>query len=407
MSMMTALSGVNAFSQLLSTSAHNIANLSTPGFKASRTELADVYAAHGASTGIGVRAASTTAQFTQGQFDATGNTLDLSIQGDGFFTLRDSSSTVYSRNGALHLDNQGNIVNHKNQILQGYQVDANGQVSGDISDLTVDSQSLAPKATENVHFVLNLDAHATSPSVDFLPSFSASAPPSSESYAYSASSQITDNLGEQHELKGYFVPSDELNTYDVYFALDGQSIQDGAPTKLQFNSEGQLISSSESIDYSDISLSNGAQNLDLSVNFHGSTQYASPFAQYAIVDDGYTSGNLSHLNISPTGIMQASYSNGQTETIGQVALSRVNNPQGLQSLGDGTYVDTYQSGNPIFGLPGSSSFGLVQSGFLENSNTDLSSELVSLIMAQRGFQANIKALKTADAMMGSLLNIRA
>lgn len=399
MSMITALSGMNAFSQLLSNSANNIANLSTPGFKASRTELADVYSGAGVTSGIGVRVSDNSSQFTQGQLTATGNTLDLSLQGNGFFTLKDNGATVLSRNGAFTIDKEGYLVNSQNQRLQGFNLDSEGNISGSIDDLSLSNQQSSPKATESVQYVLNLNSSAIAPTTTF-----DTANPNS--YTNRISTNITDSLGKSQSLEAYFSATATDNVYDVYFSVDDMLLNNGIPAQLEFNAQGQLISPNQGLDYSDIALDSGAEPLNLSLNFNGTTQYASPFTQYATTIDGYSSGVVNQLNISPDGVIQASYSNGETQTVGQIALGNVSNAQGLQAAGNGTYISTAASGEPVFGLPGSSNLGLVQSGFLEDSTTNLASELVSLIIAQRGFEANVKAFKAADEMMGSLFDIR-
>jgi flagellar hook-basal body protein len=150
----------------------------------------------------------------------------------------------------------------------------------------------------------------------------------------------------------------------------------------------------------------GASIASFDLDFTGTTQHGSPFAVNGSSQDGFATGRLVGVDIDDTGAVQARFSNGQSQVLGGVALANFNNDQGLTPIGDNAWTESFDSGSPIIGSPGTSSLGLIQSGALEDSNVDLSDELVGLILAQRNFQANAKTIETADALTQTIINIR-
>ncbi|MEJ2529016.1 MAG: flagellar hook-basal body complex protein, partial [Gammaproteobacteria bacterium] len=150
----------------------------------------------------------------------------------------------------------------------------------------------------------------------------------------------------------------------------------------------------------------GADNLSLSFDYSDTTQYGSSFAVNNLTQDGYAPGRLSGVDIDNSGVVFARYTNGQSDALGMVALAKFNNQQGLRQLGDTSWAETYDSGDVQMGAPGTSSLGLIQSGGLENSNVDISEQLVNLITAQRNFQANAQVITTADTITQTIINIR-
>ncbi len=417
MSFRTALSGLNAASADLRVIGNNVANASTTGFKLSRAEFADIYAAsnYGVSAtaiGSGVKVAAVSQQFSQGNVDFTNNNLDLAINGRGFFIVDDNGTRSYTRAGTFSVDRAGFVVNNNNQKLLAYQADASGNITGAIGSLQLDTSDIAPQATSTVDVGVNLDATQTQPPVAFDP-----ATPSS--YNHATSLTIYDSLGSPHLSTMYYAKTATPGQWNVYAFVDGTPLRGGPPyvaDTLTFNGAGQLsqingapVTPPGTISYPGYNPGNGANNITLAMNYLGttpSTQYGSNFGVNSLTQDGYTTGRLSSIDVADSGIVQARYTNGQTKTLGQVALANFTNPQGLRQLGDTNWAESYESGAALVGAPGTASLGAVQSGALEGSNVDLTEQLVNMITAQRNFQANAQVIKTSDTVTQTIINIR-
>ncbi len=655
----TAVSGLNAADTDLSVIGNNIANASTTGFKQSRAEFADIYAlsalGSGQNTaGSGVALSAISQQFTQGNIAFTNNSLDMAVNGNGFFLVSDDGAVEYTRAGIFGLDQSGYIVNTQNKRLQGFQANASGAISGNISDLQITTNNLAPRQTIDVEALLNLDASETEPAirgttaqtlggavgvaqaattngypvetltftladastrvvttvanasaettastVNALPGISATAtstatmsnigdvsgnmivtlngvtvatssgagsitpqsiaiainnltnttlrgisatfdntagtvtvtsnfgedlsftlnntanvndtlsvtgpngaaiamdgnntggngfaaavggtvsitmdenitltstgagtglfanpilsspfvnnsfdPTNQDTYNHATSINIFDSLGNSHIMTMYFVKESNPNTWTTYVQIDGQDVGDPnpalappldqAPTRtaytLEFREDGTIDTSTSDpvrITYWNPVDANGDANGALTgftlaqgatfpvtepftssnfeVDLSGMTQFGSAFSVNDLSQDGFTTGRLTDVDISPEGFIFARYTNGQSRTLGQIALSNFRNQQGLQSVGGTAWVETFNSGNPVIGNPGSASLGVIQAGAVEESNVELSGELVNLIEAQRNFQANARTIQTADAITQSIINIR-
>lgn len=643
MSFDTAVSGLRAANTELGVAGNNIANASTTGFKASRAEFGDVYASAlvgsgKTAIGNGVNLNKVSQQFSQGNINFTNNSLDLAINGDGFFILSKDGSRSYTRAGVTSLDKDGYLVNSTGDRFQGFLASGSGALAANISDLRIQTQELSPKLTAQVKARLNLDARETPPEqrsysaamtgssigkvqlwttsavtngygtgtlqlknndtgqtlnlssssgqsaaaiaaginalnapgvtasaqtsvtlsaisgvasgefslngtaltgntvaawlsqINAMSGFSAvdngggsmtitqnngqdidfsitgtgsvtlrgpgdssastlSAlngfatvggavalttsenysyvtgsgdgavfpgtpttgpviasntfdPTQQDSYSHATSATIYDSLGNAHTLSQYFVKESVYksgldNAWTLYVKIDGRDVGDPLPNsslptqasyRLVFNADGSLDSAnSDSILISNWSPkdANGADNGALKgspgttlplpvpstssafvVDMSSSTQYGGPFAVNALSQDGYASGRLSGIEIATGGQIFSRFTNGQSKILGQVALANFSNPQGLSPTGGTRWVETYDSGAPVINTPGSSSLGVLQSGALEESNADLSNELVRLIVAQRNYQANAKTIQTYDAVTQSLLNLR-
>jgi flagellar hook protein FlgE len=407
MSFRIALSGLAAAQATLDVTANNVANANTTGFKQSRAEFTDVYATAFGSigsldTGAGVRLASVSSLFTQGNIDFTGNSLDLAINGEGFFTLSDQGSSVYSRAGAFSVDRDGYVVNVTGQRLQAYPaLDPRGVnfSTAALGDLQLTALDAAPQPTSTADISLNLQADGA------LLGPGAIDPADATTYNYSTSVTTYDSLGQSHTSALYFRKTDTVNrTWDVRMITDGDDVQTPAIQSLTFDQLGQLTSS-QPVSFGSYDPGNGAATMDVSYDFTGTTQYGSPFAVNSLYQDGYSTGRLSGLDISDSGVVQARFSNGQTSALGKVALSNFTNPQGLTPLGDSTWGDSYSAGDRRLGEPGAGSFGFLQSGALENSNVEITEELVNLITAQRSFQSNAQVISAADNITQTIMNI--
>ena len=396
-----AISGIKAASADLNVIGNNIANANTTGFKESRAEFGDVYSSAnvGGSAnqpGAGVKVERVAQQFTQGNISSTGNNLDLAINGQGFFVLNDNGARAYTRAGAFGLDRSGYVVNSKGQQLVTYKADSSGNITGASGPLQIDTSNIAPQATTSVTAGLNLDAGATAPTVAFDPA-------NSSSYNNSTSLTIYDSLGNSHLATLYYRKT-AANNWQAYTYVDGNQIS--GPDTLTFSSSGALSSPASGIVTTPSFTPAGASPMTVSLNYSGATQFGSPFSVNKLSQDGYATGQLSGLDIDSKGIVYARFTNGQSAVQGQVALANFANPQGLQALGDTNWAETYQSGAALMGTPGSASLGNLQSGSLEGSNVDLSSQLVNMIVAQRNFQANAQVITTANTVTQAIINIR-
>lgn len=398
-----AISGLRSATADLNVIGNNVANSNTTGFKRSRAEFQDVFAVSssgiaGNAVGSGVNLARVGQQFGQGNFSFTDNGLDLAISGTGFFVLDDNGSQVFSRAGAFGVDRNGYVVNAQQQRLVTFSADASGNITGATAPLQINANNIPPQASSGLEMALNLDSSATPPTVAFTPTDSAS-------YNNATSTTVYDSLGNSHLATTYYRKTGVANTWDTYLYVDGTQI-DG-PDTLTFSTTGALtVPAGGIITTPSFTPTGGGAAMTLDLDYAATTQYGSPFAVHSLIQDGYATGQLTGLDIDSGGIVFARFSNGHAQVLGQVALANFANPQGLQPLGDNNWSETYSSGSPLQGAPGSSSLGLIQSGALEDSNVDLAEELVKLIIAQRNFQANAEVISTADAVTQSVINIR-
>jgi flagellar hook protein FlgE len=407
MSFRIALSGLAAAQATLDVTANNVANANTTGFKQSRAEFTDVYATAFGSigsldTGAGVRLASVSSLFTQGNIDFTGNSLDLAINGEGFFTLSDQGSNVYSRAGAFSVDRDGYVVNVTGQRLQAYPaLDPRGTnfSTASLGDLQLTASDAAPQASTTADISLNLQADSTLLGPGIID------PSDATTYNYSTSLTTYDSLGQSHTSALYFRKTDTAaRTWDVRMITDGDDLQTPAIQTLAFDQFGQLTTG-QPVNFGSYDPGNGAAVMDVSYDFTGTSQYGSPFSVNTLFHDGFSTGRLSGLDISDSGVVQARFSNGQTAALGKVALSNFTNPQGLTPLGDSTWGDSFSAGDRRLGEPGAGSFGFLQSGALESSNVEITEELVNLITAQRSFQSNAQVISAADTITQTIMNI--
>jgi flagellar hook protein FlgE len=405
------LSGLNSSSKALDVAGNNIANASTVGFKSSATHFADVYGASlqgggGSQVGIGATLGAVAQQYSQGNITATNNPLDIAINGTGFFGLSQNGSTTYTRNGQFHLDKNGYIVNDQNRMLLGVLADTSGNIPQQppTDQLKVDFVTGTPNPTSTASLTANVDSRATAINVATTP-FSTI---NQNSYTSSTAMNVYDSLGNPHTLTYYFAKRSS-NTWDMYTQLDSTLTGGGAPSALTFSSTGQLATpatGSVALSIPAATLGTGANALNFSVDISNMTQFGSSFAANDRTQDGFAPGNLAAISVSKDGIVQVRYDNGQTRDIGQVALFNFRNPNGLGSIGNNQWSETADSGQPTPGNPNTGIFGVLQSSSVEESNVDLTAELVNLIVQQRNYQASAQSIKTQDQILQTLVNLR-
>ena len=412
------LSGLNAASKSLDVSGHNIANSNTIGFKKSRAEFNEMVASAmgsgqcpgSAGAGIGVSVAAVTQQFSQGVITPTANGLDMAINGDGFFVVNTPSGTAYTRNGAFQLDKSGQLVTANGDKVMGYPLDP---LTGTRSTATAEpvkfpsGSAIPANPTTKAEIRLNLDARA--PLAAGNPT--ATPPvPATPRQTYGTSFQAFDSLGVAHPVSVYFEKTGP-NTWAVFDGLDDPTATPPVVAAnlgtLTFNTDGSLDTAASTLAPVSLTLANGAATpLDVEVDLSNATQFGSSFAVAKIVQDGYAPGELTGVSVSGDGTLMASYSNGITRPEAQVALARFTNPQGLASAGNNNWVATADAGPVIEGTAGSGSFGSIIGCALEESNVDLTAELVGMMTAQRFYQANAQTIKTQDQVFSTLVNLR-
>jgi flagellar hook protein FlgE len=404
MSFDIALSGVDAANTDLNVISNNIANVDTTGFKESTTEFADVYAqtqqgVASTATGNGVAVADVAQQFGQGNITTTSNNLDLALSGNGFFILSNNGSISYTRNGAFQVNQNGDLVDSSGDLVQGYQpLSTGGFNTGELSNMQLTTAESSPQATTTAAINVNLPSNATAPTDA---TFSPSDP---NSYTNSTSLTVYDSLGAAHTAQLYFIKGATANNWTTQLYVDGTAV--GTPQALDFSTSGTLTTPANGqVAFDGYTPGTGAATMNMTFNFGGSTQYGDSFGVNSLDPNGYTTGSLTGISISATGVVQANFTNGQSSTLGQLALANFADPQGLQQVGNTQWVQSYASGAPVHGAAGGSGFGTIQSGALEDSNVDITSQLVDMITAQRAFQSNAQMISTEDQLTQDIINI--
>lgn len=422
MSFQQGLSGLNASSKNLDVIGNNIANANTYGAKTSRAEFADMYATalNGTGTnniGIGVNLQTVAQQFTQGNITSTDNAMDLSINGGGFFQVTDGLNPVmYTRNGQFKVNSEGFIVNNDQLKLLGYPADGAGVIQPGLAQpLQLPTAGIAPQPTTTIDLEMNLDARlgVTAPTTGAAIDFT-----NATTYNNATSQTLYDAKGQEVAMTYYFQKAASPDdTWNVFATANGTSVAgtDAAPlpvTTLTFSSNGGSVTSPTGAISIDIPASTnvaGASTLPITgiqLDLSKSTQYGSGFRVTDLAQDGYSAGTLSGISVESSGIVMARYSNGESKPVGQLELANFRNTQGLQPLGGNLWARTFASGDPVVNVPGEGTMGSLQAGALEESNVDLTGELVNMITAQRIYQANAQTIKTQDQVLQTLVNLR-
>jgi flagellar hook protein FlgE len=412
MSFQQGLSGLNAASKQLEVIGNNVSNANTIGFKQSRAEFADAFAnsltgGSGVQIGIGTKLANVATQFTQGNISTTNNPLDIAINGGGFFRMSDNGTISFARNGQFQLDKLGNIVNATGKRLTGYAANAAGVLAtGRPADLNINTTDLQPSTTKEVIGVVNLDSRNTNLTNA---GFDQNDP---TTYHNSSAVTVFDSLGNAHTLQTFFLKT-APGKWSVYNSADGVltttpvTTPPTPTTELTFNGSGIAPTSSPASPTAlSFTVTTGANPVTLTVDYSDSTQFGSNFGINSLTQDGYTSGRLATFNTGADGTILGRYSNGQSKILGQVLLANFVNPNGLQALGDNVWGESASSGAALIGVPNTGNLGVLQSLAQEDSNVDLTSELVNMITAQRVYQANAQTIKTQDQILQTLVNLR-
>jgi flagellar hook protein FlgE len=420
MSYQQALSGLGAASSDLDVIGNNISNSNTVGFKEGKAQFADMYAnsmstAVNNQIGIGTRLSEVQQQFSQGTITTTNQALDVAINGNGFYQLSNNGSSVYSRNGVFHLDNQGNIVNASGMQLMGFAADSKGVVnSASTVPLSVPTSNIQPTATKTITAAFNLnsqDANKAAANFD---------PTDGNTYNASTSVDAYDSLGGTQKVSIYFTKSG-TGSWEAFAGYGDPVTQKTDLGAVSFDQSGNLsataLSSTSTAGVTSpatgkfsFTIPNGADptgtsTQTLTLNLNGTTQYGAKSGLSNLVQDGNATGELTGFTVGSDGTLTGNYSNGETKSLGQIALANFNNQNGLQNMGNNVYAQTAASGAPQVAVPGSTNHGTLQGGAVEDSNVDLTNELVNLITAQRNYQANAQTIKTQQAVDQTIINL--
>jgi fagellar hook-basal body proteins len=402
----TALSGLAADSVALNTIGNNLANLNTTAFKKQTTNFEDLFyqqiGENGANdalqVGVGTKVASTSTSYLQGSVDPTGDTKDMALSGDGFFVVQQNGVQSLTRAGDFQLNSNGNLITTEGENVMGYSA-VNGVISGSssLAPLTLPTGATeSAKATQNFSLTANLNAGAATGTT------------------FSTPVQVYDSLGQTHQLTMSFTKT-AANTWDYTASLPAGDYTGAAANTtgtLTFDSSGNLVSPTGSVaGISFAGLPNGATDLSFNWNLDDSSgnptisQTTAASAGSGSGQDGFPSGVYNGFGVDSSGIITATYSNGQSQVVGQVAVATVANDQGLVVTGNNNYMTTASSGQANIGVAGTGSRGTITDSALELSNVDISSEFADLIVAQRAFEANSKTVTTFDTVTQDTLSM--
>lgn len=477
-SLFSGISGLSTLGNAMQIIGDNIANVNTVGFKGSSFTFQDLLSQSVATlsgtsqVGRGTALGDITSTFQQGSFESTGNTTDLAIGGAGFFVLKENGTlnNFYSRAGNFSFDQNGYLTNPEGYIVQGWELDANGNDAGSIGDIAMSSFTSPPSATSNIEVIVNLNSDGISNvdggTIDPGPPASddslavawdglSTTPMAEAAYEYLTSLRVYDSLGSTHDITLYFDKAGAASTYDYEFVVTcnpsedfrpdidsaadsytgmlGRGIIDfdssGSMTDVNFwkidPTDGSFVNQLEASDLSNGYFSfdgvffQGADpqtiELDLGSRHNGLTWANSSLStsQYATAStttfqsaNGYGAGDLEGVNVDVDGVITGSYSNGQLIPLYRVGLAKFQNEQGLFKEGGNRFSETRESGSAITNRPGTNGLGSIAPNALEQSNVDIAAELVKMITTQRGFQANSKIITVTDQMLSELINIK-
>ncbi len=422
-SLYTGASGLQAHGDAIGTVGDNIANVSTVGFKSGRASFEDVLggtAPNGQRFGNGVRLAGVNTQFGQGSLQQTGAKMDLAIRGNGFFTVTGNHDGIpgnyYTRDGQFHLDNSGTVVNNDGLKLQGYNIDASGNLSATVGDLVIGGQS-APNPTTAVNMAVNLDSASTTPALPFDP-----LNPGTTSN-FSTSTTVFDSLGAPHRADVFF-RANGGGAWDWHAMVDGGELTGGTPGQpteiatgqMTFTTDGKLDTETPGASAANFLNATPGQAIvfdfgdaittDAGTGVGGTTQFAGASSVTGVDQNGFGAGELVDVLIADDGTMRGVFSNGQSRDMARIALANFQSEDGLARAGSQLFLETPDSGQALIGAASTGDRGAVSAGALEGSNVDLGNELVTMIAFQRAFAANSKTVTTADEMLQEITNLK-
>jgi flagellar hook protein FlgE len=407
-SLYAGISGLSANATAMTVIGDNIANVNTTAFKSNRSHFANILSsslggdAATAAVGRGVEFWGVNAQWTQGSLENSSSATDLAINGKGFFMVQDTSgSNFYTRAGNFTFDKEGYLVNPDGLQLQGYQIDTNGNI-GSISDIYIPGERVSPPAaTTEFNFDINLSASAV------------------QGDTYTTAQTVYDSLGNAIPLTFTFTRQAAAQTWTVTGSIPasagtGVSFGGNASMNIVFDDTGTMTSPAANVTTA-LTLTNGADTPlsmtwafeDANGNSYGDvTGYASASGTTFQYQDGYPAGMLRGISVDETGVVTATYSNGEMTPLFQLALVDFPSYDGLTKMGKNLYAESLASGQALLGVAGTGRLGNVAPSSLEMSNVDLAEEFVKMITTQRAFQANSKVITSSDEILQELINIK-
>ncbi|MFZ9595693.1 MAG: flagellar hook protein FlgE [Bdellovibrionia bacterium] len=420
-SMLTGTSGLSAQGEALSVFSDNIANAGTIGFKVSRPEFQDVISQSlkgyqgGNQVGRGVRLGAVNPIFSQGSILQTESPTDISITGDGFFVLQGIDGQTYTRNGSMHFDKEGKLINSDNFHVLGYQADDDGKITSKLGEMEITRSVIPAKPTNEVKLFANLDLRS-----EIKENFDPEQPDLTSHFGTGVT--VYDSAGIAHSVNLYFNRTED-GVWTWRAMAKGDEIVGGAKGKMVECAKGKLVFDTDGrlkeqvTDKSSFSFTKGAlPNQVVKFNFGADkksggnglevTQYGTASETYKNVQNGSTGGSLMGLSFNDDGTMIANFTNGQSLVMGKIALAKFENPEALNKVGQNRFRASRLSGEGSIGSPQAGGRGRLTAKTIEASTTDIANEFINLIQAQRNFQANTKVISTSDEMLQDVLNLK-
>ncbi len=404
----TALSALTAHATAVGVVGNNLANTNTSGFKASTVSFHELVAQSlgtglgDTQVGLGLGRPLTVRQFFQGAIQASNAPLDVAIQGDGFFIVRDGAGALlYTRGGNLQVDKNGALLTSTGEHVQGWrEVDGVLNTSGAIGDLTVPVGTIKPPSvTESFSLNVNLNGGAAAGD------------------EFSTSIEVFDSLGGPHTISVSFTKGAAANTWDYSITVPDEDV--AAPVApvtgtLTFDGTGRLTSPLAADPQPSIvvaGLNNGAEDFEVTWQLYDKltprvTQFSQPSAVSSNSQDGSAAAQLVRVGLSDGGNLMAQYSNGQQLVIGQTAMASIRNPESLIAVGNNNFQLSARTANPAVGVPGTGGRGAVLGGAIESSTVDIAREFTNLIVLQRAYQANTRVVTTVDELSQETINLK-
>lgn len=427
----SGVSGVNSNGNALNVIGDNIANVNTAGFKSTRSVFFDLLSADvgGSKVGRGSRFAAAQRLFAQGGVETTNSATDLAIQGHGFFVLSPREAAngqkFYTRAGQFNIDKDGLLVDPQGLRVQGVRLSSSGEKMTGLVDINVNTRRLVePTATTKIDLSVQLNSIDPIPSAATLPAdnllendrpddwFAAS--------NFSTVVTIYDSLGAPHDINFVFRKTTGVREWEYRILANGGEIESGFPDEFQqisqpggllkFNDDGTLDEAGSTfVDIGPIDWDNDSVPLDIrasEISFFGSTQFSLPSAIVTLNQDGIQSGTVTGISIDADGVITGLFSSGRAVPLYRLAMADFASPEGLTHVGNTLFTESTNSGQVLFGDPGTGSFGTVLSGSLELSTVDLATEFVKMVTTQRGFQASSRTITVTDTLLEEVANLK-
>lgn len=407
MSLNTALSGLLGAQDGLNVTSNNLANANTVAFKAGSAVFADVYPAGSSNVpGQGVTQQLIQQNYSEGNLQSTGNPLDLAIQGSGFFVTSKAGAQSYTRDGAFQTSPSGVLQNANGSAVQGFGINATGQSNGILGSVQVSTSSEPAKATSAIN--LNASLNSADPV-----STGAFSPADPSTYDEATSVTTYDSLGNANRVQLYFAKqaasasATTPGSWQVYAqpeSASGATVGSAAPlTTLSFNSSGSLTGGGSAT--LNVNWGNGASSSNVAFNFGGTTLSNQSFAVNSLTNDGYAAGTYTGTSIDNNGVVNATYTNGQSKPVATLAMASFINNQGLIPTSSNLFSASTTSGRPVINQAGAGVNGTLVSGSLEQSNVQTSNDLVNLITFQEAYQANTSVIQGVQQDTQKLLQL--